>query len=121
MPPPGSATTGKRRSGARQKHVPQRTCVVCRETDAKRALTRIVRTGEGAIEVDPTGRKNGRGAYLCEKKACWEKALGTSILAKALRTTPSEESLSQLREFAAGHHLDTGEDKPTVDSKESAL
>lgn len=121
MPQSGTGTSGKRRSGPRQKHVPQRTCVVCRETDAKRALTRIVRTGEGAIEVDLTGRKNGRGAYLCDKAGCWEKAVTTSILAKALRTTPSEESLRHLREFAAGHHLDTGEDEPTVDSKESAL
>lgn len=121
MPPSGTGTPRKRRPGPRQKHVPQRTCVVCRETDAKRALTRIVRTGEGAIEVDLTGRKNGRGAYLCDKESCWEKALTTPILAKALRTAPSEESLTHLREFAAGQHLDTGDDGPTVDSKESAL
>jgi uncharacterized protein len=121
MPRSGTASTGKRRSGPRQKHVPQRTCVVCRETDAKRALTRIVRTGEGTIEVDPSGRKNGRGAYLCGKKECWEKAVSTPILAKALRTTPNEESITLLREFAAGHHLDTGDFEPTADSKESAL
>lgn len=95
--------------------------MVCRETDAKRALTRIVRTGEGAIEVDLTGRKNGRGAYLCDKEGCWEKALTTPILAKALRTTPSEESLTHLREFAAGQHRETGDNEPTVESKESAL
>jgi predicted RNA-binding protein YlxR (DUF448 family) len=94
---------------------------VCRETDAKRALTRIVRTGEGSIEIDPTGRKNGRGAYLCDKPGCWDKALSTPILAKALRTTPDQESLTHLKEFAAGLHLDTGDNEPTVDSKESAL
>jgi predicted RNA-binding protein YlxR (DUF448 family) len=95
--------------------------VVCRDTDAKRALTRIVRTGEGVIEVDPTGRKNGRGAYLCDKQGCWDRALSTPILAKALRTTPDQESLKNLQEFAAGQHLDTGDNEPTVDSKESAL
>jgi predicted RNA-binding protein YlxR (DUF448 family) len=95
--------------------------VVCRDTDAKRALTRIVRTGEGVIEVDPTGRKNGRGAYLCDKQGCWDRALSTPILAKALRTTPNQESLKNLQEFAAGQHLDTGDNEPTVDSKESAL
>jgi predicted RNA-binding protein YlxR (DUF448 family) len=121
MPPAGSATTGKKRSGPRQKHVPQRTCVVCRETNAKRTLTRVVRTGEGSIEVDPTGRKNGRGAYLCDKQGCWDKAVSTPILARALRTTPSTESLTHLKEFAAGQHLDTGDNEPTVDSKESAL
>lgn len=121
MPPAGNAGSGKRRSGPRQKHVPQRTCVVCRETDAKRALTRIVRTGEGTIEIDPTGRKNGRGAYLCDKPGCWDKALSTPILAKALRTTPDQESLKHLEEFAAGLQLDSGDNEPTVDSKESAL
>ena len=121
MPPTGNAPSGKRRSGPRQKHVPQRTCVVCRETDAKRALTRIVRTGEGTIEVDPTGRKNGRGAYLCDKAGCWNKAVTTPILAKALRTTPDKESLEHLEEFAAGLQLESGDNEPTVDSKESAL
>ena len=120
MPPAGTAGSGKRRSGPRQKHVPQRTCVVCRETDAKRALTRIVRTGEGSVQIDPTGRKNGRGAYLCEKPGCWEKALSTPILAKALRTTPDQESITQLQEFAAGLHLDTGDNEATANPKESA-
>jgi predicted RNA-binding protein YlxR (DUF448 family) len=121
MPQSGAASQGKRRPAGRQKHVPRRTCIVCRETGAKRALTRIVRTGEGVIEVDPTGRKNGRGAYLCDKKGCWDKALSTPILARALRTTPNSESLQQLQEFAAGQHLDTGDNEPTVDSKEPAL
>ena len=76
---------------------------------------------KGGIEVDPTGRKNGRGAYLCDKPGCWDRAVTTPILAKALRTTPDQESLTGLREFAAGLNLDTGESEPTVDSKESAL
>jgi predicted RNA-binding protein YlxR (DUF448 family) len=55
------------RKGLRPKHVPRRTCVACRETDAKRQLIRLVRTPEGTVEVDPTGKRNGRGAYLCAR------------------------------------------------------
>ena len=113
--------TPSKRSGPRPKHVPQRTCVVCRETGAKRALTRIVRIGDGVIEVDLTGRKNGRGAYLCDKQVCWERAVTTPILAKALKTTPTQESLKQLKEFAAGAHLQTADELPVADSKEQAL
>ena len=119
---PQSATdtrSARRRSGSRQKHVPQRTCVVCRETSAKRALTRIVRVGDGVIEVDPTGRKNGRGAYLCDRRACWDRAASTPILARALKTTPTHESLTHLKEFAEGADLrDDTEEAPAVNSKE---
>lgn len=122
MPHSGSSnTTRSKRSGPRPKHVPQRTCVVCRDTGAKRALTRIVRTSEGTIEVDLSGRKNGRGAYLCDRQECWERAVSTPILARALKTTPTEQAMKQLHEFAAGVHLNSGDAQPTVDSKESAL
>ena len=110
-----------KRSGPRPRHVPQRTCVVCRDTSAKRALTRIVRIGEGHIEVDPTGRMNGRGAYLCDKQVCWERAAATPVLAKALKTVPTQESLVRLKEFAAGAHLRAEDHVPAVDSKEPAL
>jgi predicted RNA-binding protein YlxR (DUF448 family) len=80
-----------------------------------------VRIGEGLVEVDPTGRKNGRGAYLCDKQVCWERAVTTPILAKALKTTPTQESLTHLKEFAAGAHLLTADDELPADSKEQAL
>ena len=122
MPQSGpTPTTRTKRSGPRPKHVPQRTCVVCRETGAKRALTRIVRVGDGLIEVDPTGRKNGRGAYLCDKQVCWERAVTTPILAKALKTSPTQESLTHLKEFAAGADLLGADDGSPADSKEQAL
>jgi len=78
--------------------------------------------GDGDIEVDSTGRKNGRGAYLCNRRACWERATSTPILARALKTTPTPESLTHLKEFAASADLldDTG-DGLAVDSKEQAL
>jgi hypothetical protein len=60
------------------KHVPQRTCVGCREVLPKKELIRIVRTSEG-IMVDPTGKLNGRGAYIHTRKECWERALKVSL------------------------------------------
>lgn len=83
----------------RPKHVPQRTCVVCRSKDAKRRLTRLVRTAEGVL-VDPTGKMNGRGAYLCDDPACWEKASNSQALGAALRTeltTADKERLAATR------------------------
>jgi len=59
----------------RPKHVPLRSCISCRETKPKRELLRIVRTPDGHVLVDATGKKSGRGAYLCAKLSCWENAL----------------------------------------------
>jgi uncharacterized protein len=68
------------------KHIPQRTCIGCREVDAKRELMRIVRTPEGHVVADPTGKRAGRGAYLHKERECWEAALGTrGGLAHALK------------------------------------
>src|ERR671927_170936 len=87
--------------GPRPKHVPQRTCVACREHAAKRTLIRLVRTPEGAVEVDPTGKRNGRGAYLCDRPDCWQKALKTGLLSRALNITLSQETINGLRQYAA--------------------
>ena len=57
------------------KRVPLRTCVACRENKDKRDLLRIVKTPEGEVKADPTGRLNGRGAYVCNKKECVEKLM----------------------------------------------
>jgi hypothetical protein len=79
-----------------RKHVPQRTCVVCREKDGKRALVRLVRTNEG-IMVDPTGKLNGRGAYLCDRAECWERAIKSDVLAHALRAPMTDDDRDRLR------------------------
>ena len=89
------------RKGPRPKHVPQRMCVACRDHAAKRSLTRIVRTPEGRVEVDPTGKRNGRGAYLCDRPGCWERALKTGGLDRALQTTIDDAARESLRRFAA--------------------
>ena len=72
----------------RPAHAPQRTCVACRESGEKRGLTRLVRSADGSVLHDPTGRLPGRGAYVCNQPACWERALGKGdALARALRAT----------------------------------
>jgi uncharacterized protein len=80
----------------RQKHIPIRTCVVCRDQAGKRALMRIVRTVDG-LQVDPSGKMNGRGAYLCERESCWQRAMTSDVLAKALRTTLTDDDRERLR------------------------
>ncbi len=81
-----------------KKHIPQRTCVACREVNEKRSLIRIVRTPDGVV-VDPTGRMPGRGAYLHDSKECWEKALKRGILARGLKTEISPEDMDMLQAY----------------------
>jgi predicted RNA-binding protein YlxR (DUF448 family) len=75
----------------RRKHVPQRTCIACREVKAKRDLVRLVRTPEGALVVDETGKRNGRGAYLCRQRTCWEAALRGGQISRALKMEIGEQ------------------------------
>ena len=84
----------------RRKHVPQRTCVVCRTVRPKRELVRIVRTSEGAMMVDATGKRSGRGAYLCRQRGCWEAALVGRQLERALNVMLTDETQVLLREYA---------------------
>jgi len=81
----------------RRRHTPQRTCVVCRTTADKRSLTRLVRMPDDGVHVDPTGKRNGRGAYLCDQRVCWDRALESGALARALRTTLSEDDVTRIR------------------------
>ena len=91
----------------RTKHQPLRTCVACRQAKPKRELTRIVRTPEGQIMVDPTGKANGRGAYLCSDRACWERAIKRRVLNHALKTEVDAEGTQRLLEHAATLEGDT--------------
>jgi len=81
----------------RTKHIPQRTCVGCRQVMAKRALIRIVRTPQG-VQIDPTGKLAGRGAYVHEDRHCWERAL-KGALAHALKTELTEQDRIVLSEY----------------------
>jgi hypothetical protein len=89
-----------KRKGPRPKHVPIRTCVACRQSSAKRELLRIVRDPAGRVQLDPTGKKPGRGAYLCTFYECWEQALTSGLLSRALKTTLSDEDSQALWNFA---------------------
>lgn len=89
-----------KKPGQRTRHVPQRSCVGCRQVLAKRELIRIVKTPEG-IMIDPTGKLNGRGVYLHKQKACWVKGL-KGALAHGLRSDISEGEMAALKAFADG-------------------
>jgi predicted RNA-binding protein YlxR (DUF448 family) len=79
------------------KHVPQRTCVGCHTVRPKRTLVRVVRTPEGVM-VDPTGKLNGRGAYLHNSRSCWERGL-SGALKNALKVELTTEDKQRLEAF----------------------
>jgi predicted RNA-binding protein YlxR (DUF448 family) len=80
------------------RHVPQRTCVACGEVRPKRELVRLVRVS-GGVEVDPSGRKAGRGAYLCPVLGCWQAGLKKGRLEYILRTQITEHNRQQLIKY----------------------
>ena len=81
------------------KHIPQRTCVACRQIKAKQELVRLVRASDNKVEVDLGGKKAGRGAYLCRAKRCWEAGLKSNQLEYTLRTTISQDNREYLIRF----------------------
>ena len=81
------------------KKIPMRMCVACREMKPKKELIRIVRTPEGPVEADLTGKKNGRGAYLCRNAECLEKAVKIRALDRALDTKLDSAALDGIREI----------------------
>lgn len=87
----------KKKTAPRVKHTPQRTCVGCREVLPKRQMVRIVRTAEG-VHVDPTSRLAGRGAYLHDRRECWQRGLGGG-LAHALKTELNADDRARLENF----------------------
>ena len=84
------------------KHIPMRTCVACREERPKCELVRVVRVSPELAEVDRTGRKNGRGAYLCPAQECWDLAQRKRSLNHALEMTIEPENWIALLEYAEG-------------------
>ena len=87
------------RKRTRRKHVPQRTCVGCREVLPKRQLIRIVRSPDGVV-IDPKGKISGRGAYLHDRRSCWERGL-KGALANALKIELTDEDQEKLLVFMA--------------------
>lgn len=105
-----------KKTAKRTKHVPQRTCVGCRETLAKRGLIRIVRTPDG-LRIDPSGKAAGRGAYLHDRRSCWERGL-KGALAHALKIELAETDRDILRSFMQS--LPEEADQPEVGTVEQA-
>ena len=80
------------------KSIPMRQCVGCGEMQPKRDMIRVIKTAEGAICLDATGKKNGRGAYLCNKAQCLEKAISRKGLERSLRMSLPAAIYEQLKE-----------------------
>lgn len=83
-----------------KKKLPERTCVACRQVKTKKELTRLVVT-PGGVVVDLTGRRPGRGAYLCTSVRCWEDGIKGKGIERALKVSLSEDNLDELRRFGA--------------------
>ncbi|HLJ67979.1 MAG TPA: YlxR family protein [Chloroflexota bacterium] len=82
------------------KHIPLRSCVACREAKPKRELVRVVRVSDDRVEVDLTGKHNGRGAYFCPALECWELGQKKRALNHALSMTVSGENWERLFSYA---------------------
>ena len=78
--------------------IPLRKCTGCGEMKPKKELLRVLLTPEGSITVDDTGKKNGRGAYLCKKLSCLEKAIKHKGLERSLKTPVPAEVFTILKE-----------------------
>lgn len=81
------------------RHIPERTCVACRQVKSKRELVRIVRTVDKGIIIDETGKRSGRGAYLCRTKHCWNEGLKGNRLEYVLRATFTQEDRRNLESY----------------------
>jgi len=82
---------------AKPRKIPQRMCVGCREMKNKKELIRIVRTPDEEILIDPTGKKSGRGAYICPNAECFNLAVKGKRIAKALEREIPDEIIAALK------------------------
>jgi uncharacterized protein len=78
------------------KKIPMRQCVGCGEMKSKKDMMRVIKTAEDEIILDKTGKKNGRGAYLCVSKECLDMAIKRKGLERSLKTTIPEEVIGSL-------------------------
>lgn len=80
------------------KKVPMRQCVGCREMKDKKDMICVIRTADGEVCIDESGRKNGRGAYICRSQACLDKAVSGHGLERSLKTQISPDIYKKLQE-----------------------
>lgn len=86
------------KGGMHVKKIPMRQCTGCNERKEKKELIRIIRTPEDEIDVDFTGKKNGRGAYICNSVECLQLARKKKSLERSLKTTIPEAVYQELEE-----------------------
>lgn len=79
------------------KKIPQRTCMGCNETKNKNELIRIVKSNDGKIFIDLTGKADGRGAYICNNEECLKKAIKSKRLERCFDTAINQEIYESLR------------------------
>ena len=84
------------------KKVPMRQCLGCREMKPKRELIRTVRSAEGEVSLDTTGKKHGRGAYICHNAECLKRAVKSKALARAFGVPIPESVVNMLQEQMEG-------------------
>lgn len=77
--------------------IPMRQCTGCREMKSKKEMLRVLKTAENEIVLDATGKKNGRGAYLCFSKECLEKAMKSRGLERSLKAAIPQEVYENLK------------------------
>ena len=78
------------------KKIPMRKCIGCQQMKQKNELVRVVHSKDGEMSVDLTGKKSGRGAYICHSKACFEKARKTRQIERAFKTNVPDEIYNEL-------------------------
>ena len=78
------------------KKIPMRKCVGCQEMKSKKEMMRVLKTSEDTFELDATGKKNGRGAYLCFSKECFEKAVKNKGLERSFKQAIPKEVYERL-------------------------
>ncbi len=83
--------------GRMNRKIPMRQCIGCRQMKNKKELMRVLRTSEGEIKLDLTGKQNGRGAYLCYDSMCLQKAMKNKALERSLHMPVSEEVYASLK------------------------
>lgn len=80
-----------------EKKIPMRQCIGCRQSVPKKNMLRIIKTPEGTMEIDFSGKKNGRGAYVCYSEQCLEKAFKNKGLEKSLGLSVPQEVYLELQ------------------------
>ena len=92
---------------SKNKHVPQRSCVICRVKGDKKNLIRIVRHPDGGAVIDAAGKLPGRGAYICPDEECISRAKKSGLLAHSLGTVINDEFWNELEDYAKNHEIDS--------------